>query len=151
MNILLVNLIMSTHERGVITRRKSLKDCMISNFAKGFVALGHHVTIAAAHDFRPTEDETYEGYDIVFFKSRWPKLFKPYLLPWPAGFSSWLREHEREFDLVISSEVFSIASLMASRICPSKLIVWHELALHQRLGFKLPSKIWYNVICNIFI
>ena len=59
MNILIVNLILTTAEKGVITRRKSIKDTMASNFAKGFIKCGHTATILASEEFRPTEDNDY--------------------------------------------------------------------------------------------
>ena len=48
MNILILNLILSTPEKGVIKKRDSISDTMICSFARGFVALGHSVTIVAA-------------------------------------------------------------------------------------------------------
>ena len=115
MNILLINLIMTTAEKGVITRRASIGDTMICNFARGFVAGGHTVTIAAAAEFQPTTDEDY-GFKVVYFKSRFPGLFKPHLLPWPQGFKTWLQQHESEFDMVVSSEAFSLATLFAAQV-----------------------------------
>ena len=147
MNVLLINLILTTAEKGVIARRESIKDTMICNFARGFVAAGHTVTIAAAQDFRPTTAEDYE-FEVVYFASRWPKVFKPHLLPFPVNFGQWLRAHEREYDMVVTSEAFSIGTLMAARVCPHKLVIWQEMAYHQRMMLKLPSRFWYNVVAR---
>ena len=150
MNILLINLIMTTAEKGVITRRESIADTMICNFARGFVAQGHRVTIAAAADFRPTLQEDL-GFEVIYFKSRMPRVFKPHLLPWPQGFKGWLRENEKDFDMIVSSEAFSMGTLAAALVCPDKLIIWQEMSRHQRLAFELPSRLWYNVVTRIFM
>ena len=84
MNILILNLILSTPEKGVIKKRDSISDTMICSFARGFVALGHSVTIVAAEEFRPT-GQLPEDVEMVFLPSRMPKVFNPSLLPWPIG------------------------------------------------------------------
>ncbi len=145
MNIILLNLILSTAENGVIKQRGSIKDTMICNFARGFAKAGHSVTILASDDYRPSQPEQYEGYEVVYFKSRMPRVFKPHLLPWPIGLGKWLRAHAAQCDMVVSSEVFSIGSLIAARVCPEKLVIWQEMAMHQRLLFRLPSLLWHNL------
>lgn len=145
MNVLLINLILTTSEQGVIKRRASIKDCMICNFARGFIAAGHRVTIAAAEDFRPLHDEEAD-YEVVYFKSRFPRLFKPDLLPYPIGLKAYLKQHIDEFDLVVTSEAFSMGTLIARKICGDKLVIWQEMSLHQRKFFGIPSRLWYNLI-----
>ena len=90
MNILIINPILSTSEKGVITRRKSIKDCMICNFAQGFVNARHSVTILASEEFRPLQPETYD-YQVLFFPSRLTKIFKPDLIPFPVGMRKWMK------------------------------------------------------------
>lgn len=150
MKILIINCILSTAEKGVIQRKESISDCMISTFARGFIELGHSVTLLAAEEFRPTSDEPLP-FEVIYFRSRWPKVFKPDLLPWPIGMRSWLKSHAVDYDLVVSSEAFQIPTLMAARVCAPKLLVWQEMVRHQRLLFKLPSKFWYNVIVRLFM
>lgn len=150
MNILIINCILTTAENGVIKCRKSIKDTMISNFAKGFIANGHSVTIVASEEFRPTEQEAYP-YNIIFFKSRFPKIFKPHLIPWPIGLRKYLKENIDKFDMVVSSEAFAVATLMAADICKEKLVIWQEMAFHQKLFFHLPAKIWYNVVTRFMM
>lgn len=145
MNILIINLILTTAENGVIIRRNSIRDCMICNFARGFIANGHKVTLLAAEDFRPLKEETYP-FEVIYFKSRWPSVFKPGLLPYPIGFIKYLKENHEQFDMVVSSEAFSIGTWMAARVCPQKLVVWQEMAFHQHLLFSLPSKLWHNLV-----
>lgn len=150
MNILIINLILTTAEKGVITRRKSIKDTMISSLGEGFVENGHKVTIVASEDFKPTKSESYP-FEIIYFKSRYPKLFRPDLLPCPIGLKRWLKLHCNEYDLVVSSENFSIGSLIASLVCKKKLVIWQEMAQHQRKFHQMPSKFWYNVVNGLFM
>ena len=63
----------------------------------------------------------------------------------------YIKENEKSFDLLISSEVFSFQSLLAARICPEKTIIWQELTDHQNKFHRLPSKIWHNVIVRLFM
>lgn len=150
MNILLINCILATAQRGVIKKATSIKDTMAYNFALGFLANGHTVTLAASADYKPVQDENYE-FDIIFFNSAFPKLFKPDLLPYPKGLRQYLKENQKSFDLVISSESFSIATLLAFSVCKKKLIIWQEMAKHQNKFFKLPAKLWYNIIVRFFL
>lgn len=62
-----------------------------------------------------------------------------------------MRNNHYKYNLIISSEVFSFPSLFASLLCPEKTVIWHELALHPSFLFKIPSKVWYNVICRLLM
>ena len=151
MKVLIINCILSTAEHGVIKRKESISDCMISNFARGFIELGHSVTLLASEEFRPTGEDKDLPFEVVYFPSRLPQVFKPSLLPWPKGMCRWLKAHAADYDLVIASESFQISSLIAARVCPSRLLLWQEMDRHQRLLFKLPSKFWYNAIVPLFM
>ena len=152
MKILIINCILSTAEHGIIKTKESISDCMISNFARGFVELGHQVTLLASADFKPTGSDDDLPFQVIYFPSKWPLVFKPWLLPWPRGMHSWLKHHSDEYDLVIASESFQVPSLIAARVCPtSKLLLWQELDRHQRLLFRLPSRFWYNVMLPLFM
>ena len=151
MKILIINCILSTAEKGVITPKKSIWDCMISTFARGFIQLGHQVTLLASSEFKPTQEEDLP-FEVVYFPSRLPRLFKPDLLPWPRGMGGWLKLNAQRYDLVIASESFQIATLIASVICPaSRMLIWQEMVRHQRLLFKLPSRLWYNCVIPLFM
>ncbi len=150
MKILIINCILTTAEKGVITPKKSIWDCMISTFARGFIELGHQVTLLASQEFQPTEEEDLP-FEIIYFPSRLPQVFKPSLLPWPRGMHTWLKQHAGNYDLVIASESFQISSLMAARVCGPKLLIWQEMVRHQRLLFKLPSKFWHHVVFPLFM
>ncbi len=151
MKVLIINCILSTAEHGVIKRKESISDCMISNFARGFIELGHSVTLLASEEFRPTGEDKDLPFEVVYFPSRLPQVFKPSLLPWPKGMRRWLKAHAAGYDLVIASESFQISSLIAARVCPSRLLLWQEMDRHQRLLFKLPSKFWYNIVVPMFM
>ncbi len=150
MNILIINCILSTSEKGVITRRNSIKDCMICNFAQGFVSNGHSVTILASEEFQPLQEESYD-FRVVFFPSRWPSVFKPDLIPFPKGMNRWIKENSSQFDFAIASEAFAVSSLIASRCLGRKLIIWQEMDIHQRKFFKIPARFWYNIIVPLFM
>lgn len=150
MKIVLLNLILHTAEKGVIPRRDSNHDCMIYNMARGFVAAGHDVTVIASEEYRPFKPDD-NPFDVVYMPSRLKRVFKPDLLPYPKGLYRYLKNNSGNIDLVISSEVFSVGSLIASAALPDKLMIWQELSSHQRFMHRLPSKIWYNVVARLFM
>ena len=90
MNILIINLILSTAEKGLIQRRSSIDDTMICTFARGFMALNHKVTIVAAEEFRPLGNDP-ENIEMVYLPSQIKKVFKPSLLPCPTGLTNFLK------------------------------------------------------------
>ncbi len=151
MKILIINCILSTAEHGIIKRKESIRDCMISNFARGFIELGHSVTLLASEEFKPTGKDEDLPFEVIYFPSLLPQVFKPTLLPWPKGMRQWLKKHAADYDLIIASESFQIPTLIASQVCPDKLLIWQEMDRHQQLMFKLPSKFWHNVIVPLFM
>lgn len=150
MNILLINLILYTVEERKIKRRQRIKDCLICNFANGFIENGHKVTIVALEDFRPLEQEDLP-FEIVYLKSWLPSIFKPDRLPYPKGLRKYLRENIDNFDMVISGETFSMPSLLAADICKEKLYVWQEMSFHQKTLRHLVSKTWHNIVVPLFM
>ena len=127
----------------------SIKDCMIYDLCCAFKEMGHEVTLVAAEDYSPRIPEEYD-FKVLFFKSRFKKLFLPDVLPCPSGFYSYLKENRARFDIVITSEVFSLYSLCAALACPRKTVIWNELNRHNHLSFKLPSLTWYNIVVPLF-
>ena len=148
MRILIVNLILHTHEKGVIPVRETNHDCMIYGMARGFVANGHKVTLAASEEYRCTEPED-NPFEVVYFPSRMPRVFKPWLLPWPKGLGRYVRTHS--FDLIVSADTFSMGTLIASRNAKCQLVAWQELAQHNRMMHRLPSKFWYGIIVRLMM
>ncbi|MDR9859875.1 glycosyltransferase [Treponema socranskii] len=145
MKVLVLNVIMYTPEHGTIPQVTSLKDTVIYNFCKGLLKNGHNVTLCVAEDYRPTKDEDYE-FEVIFFESKFTKLFKPSLLPYSPKLRNYIKEHNKDFDVIISKDIFQFPSLFAAKICPEKTILWTEAAAHKRFLFKLPSKFWHSVI-----
>lgn len=150
MKVLIINSILYTPERGIISQVTSIKDTMIYNLASTFKQLGHEVTLIAALDYAPIVKEEYL-FKVHFLKSNFPKLFLPSVLPLHLSLIHFLRKEKRKYDLILSSEVFSFNSLFASIVAPYKTIIWQELGQHNHKMKKIPSKIWYNIIAPIFM
>ena len=148
MNILFLNAILFTPEKGVIPKMKSIKDTMIYNMCLGAKKLGHHVTLVASADYKPIEKEEYDV-EVLFFKSNFRKIFKPSSLPFSLELKHFLKQNHTKYDLVVSGGVFTFQSLMAAQICPLKTILWQEQTEHQQKLFKIPSKIWFNVVVPV--
>jgi len=154
MRILIINSILRTPEGNKVIPPRRLQDCYVYRFARAFAALGHCVTLVAAEEYRPLESEPDSGHapvETVFFRSLWPRLLHPGYLPVHPGLVGFLRRRGAEFDLIVSSEVFQVSSLMAALICPRRTVCWHEMICHQRRLFTLPARFWYNVVARLFM
>ncbi len=149
MNILVLNSILFTPDKGVIPRVKSIKDTMIYTMCLGFKKLGHKVTLVAADEYRPIEEEDYD-FEIIFFKSIYEKIFLPTVLPYSSDLNKFVKKNQHKYDMMLSSEVFAFPTLAASKACAKKTVAWQELAAHQRKFHRLPSKIWHNVVAPLF-
>lgn len=147
MKILILNPILYTADNNTIPKVKSIKDTMIYNMCLGFKVLGHEVTLAAAIDYQPVEVEKYE-FEVKWFKTQCHKLCPPSVLPYSKELNTFLKENSVNFNMVVTSEIFSLWSFAATRICPEKTVIWHELALHPNKFHQLPSKVWYNVVAK---
>lgn len=145
MRILIINPIMYTSETKVIKRADSIKDTMIYNLCLAFWQLGHQVTLVGGEPFEPQREENYP-FSVLWWKCKGKKLFMPHCLPYmPETYQYVKRE---DYDLIITSEVFSLNTLMAYRAAPDKTIIWHELAKHNAIMKQIPSKIWYNIVAR---
>lgn len=154
MRILLLNSILYTprttpHGR-IIPPVDSIEDCMIVKLGIEFARQGHEVTLVAAEDYKPLRQQSFP-IRILYLPSALPRLFLPTLLPLHPRLVSFLRKNRKEFDLVISSEVFSFNSLFAACLAHDKTIVWQEGGKHNRKFFRLPSLLWYHVVARIFM
>lgn len=147
MRILILNAILYTADNRQVPKVKSIKDCMIYSLGQAFCELGNEVTLIAASDYEPTEQENYD-FSVLFFPSKWKKLFQPSVFPFQPKLWPFLRKHKSDYDLIVSSEVFAIPSLFAVLQANDKTVVWQELNAHNRMMKKLPSKIWYNGIAR---
>lgn len=147
MRVLISNPILYTSEKSKVNRAVSIKDTMIYDLCMAFHLAGHKVTLIAAEDFKPNTIEVYP-FEVNFFKTRFKRICRPNCLPWLSGLNKYIYNNKNNFDLVISSEVFSISSLIYSLMVKDKLIVWHELAKHNNILKKIPSYIWHNLIAR---
>ena len=149
MKILILNPILYSGNNNFIPKVETIKDTMIYSMCLGFKSLGHQVTLLALECNKPTKEESYD-FEIFFFKKDLNKLLNA-ALPLSFSMNRYIKENAKKFDIVISSEVFAFHSLVAARCVPEKTLIWHELALHQKKFFHIPSKIWYNVIARFFM
>lgn len=149
MKILISNPILYTSETPKVNRANSIKDTMIYDLCLAFTKAKHDVTLVAAEDFKPQNEEHYP-FEVIFFQTRLKKVFRPNCLPWLKGLHNFLRKNGNQYDFIISSEVFSVSSLLYALTAKNKLIVWHELAKHNNILKKLPSYFWYNIVARLF-
>ena len=147
--VLVINPILYTAETNRIPKIRSIKDTMIYTLCLGFLKQGHRVTLIAAQDYRPETEEDYD-FPVIFMKTTGHKIFQPRCFPYMPELRSFLKEH-REYDLIISSEVFGTWSYTAARVCPEKTLIWHELAKHNNILHKLPSRIWYHIVARLMM
>lgn len=157
MKVLIINAILYTSETAEIKKVDSIKDSMIYDLCLAFKALGHEPVLFAAEPYKPVKEEDYP-FEIIFAPCRLQRIFLPHRLPYMPSIKRYIEKHGDEFDLIISSEVFSMQSLMLAaprspligRYTRDKLIIWHELAKHNAMMKQIPSKLWYNVIARLF-
>lgn len=147
--VLIINPILYTAETNKIPKVSSIKDTMIYALCMGFVHGGHKVTLIAAEDYRPLREETHP-FTVLYWKTIWHRVFQPRCFPYMPGLRRYLRRH-REFDLILSSEVFATWSYAAVRMRPDRTIVWHELAAHNNMLHRIPSKLWYNGVARFLM
>ncbi len=150
MRVLVINPIMYTSETKHIPKVKSVKDSMIYDLCLSFHKLGHEVVLCAGEPYKPCVEEKYP-FEIIWAKCVIPKVFLPHRFPVMTEVRRYIKKNIGYIDLIISGEVFSLNSLFAYRLAPDKLIVWHELAKHNALFKKIPSKVWYNVVTKLFM
>lgn len=151
MKVLIVNSILYTPRTvgggRYIPRVESIEDCMIVRLALEFVNQGHRVTLVAAAEYRPLKQQAFP-FEIIYLPSAMSKLFQPTLLPFHPQLFRFIRKNREQYDMIISSEVFSISSLFAACLAPDKTLIWHEAGKHNRKFHKLPSWIWYNIVAR---
>ncbi len=122
---------------------------MMYGMCLGFKSLGHEVTLVSYEEYRPTKEESYD-FSVLFLRSCGSK-FLPNALPLSLELKSYLKQHQYEYDMVLSSEVFAFHSLFAASICPKKTVIWQELTEHQNKFHQLPSKFWHHVVARFWM
>lgn len=123
---------------------------MIYDLSLAFLNAGHEVVLYAAEQYKPTKDLEYP-FEIIWDECKFPRIFSPHRFPVLKNLKRYIKTNKEELDLIISGEVFSYNSLVAYRSAKNKTIVWHELAKHNNMLKKIPSKIWYNFVARLFM
>lgn len=147
MKILFLNPIIYTSESKKIKQINSIKDTMSVGMCNEMKRLGHDVTLYTTIDYKPLNDEKYE-FNIIYDETKWKKIFFPNSFPYLKNLKHYLKKNK--FDLIISSECFSMWSLLVARKYYKNAIIWQELADYQSFMKKIPAKIWYKVIVRFF-
>lgn len=150
MKILVINPIMYTSETKRIKRASSIKDTMMYDFCLAFHEMGHEVILIGGEPFKPSNTEV-APFKIIWYECKLQQVFMPHCLPYMPKLKKYLKQHRNEFDLIITSEVFSVNSFTAYRLASSKVIIWHELAKHNAKFKQIPSKIWYGIVARVFM
>lgn len=148
--VLIVNPIVYTSETRDVPKVSSIKDTMIYDLCLAFQESGYETVLFAAEPYRPVGAEAHP-FEIKWARCILPQVFLVHRLPVLAGLYSYIKKNKDSIALIISSEVFSINSLAAYGAAPEKLLIWHELAKHNALFKKIPSKVWYNFVARIFM
>ncbi len=146
MEVLIVNPILYTNENRNIKKVNTIKDTMIYDLCLAFKKKGCDVTLAASDLYKPSENESYP-FNIIWMRTRLTKLFPPHTLPYCPEVKKIAKSGN--FDLIITSEVFSLNSLKLALCTPKNLIVWQELGKHNRIFHGLASKFWYGIVAKI--
>lgn len=145
MKILVLNSILYTADNYLIPKRSSIKGCIAYSLCLAFQKQGHDATLIAATDYKPTQPEKHP-FHIIFLNTHLKKVFIPSVLPLQLSLFSFLLKNKKNYDFIISSEVFSIPSLFSVLISKNKTIIWQELNKHNKRFNKIPSILWYNVL-----
>lgn len=146
---MVINPILYTSETNRIPKVKSIKDTMIYTLCLGFLRQGQQVTLLAAQDYRPAQKEVYE-FPVVFLETVWRRVFLPRCFPYMPQLRGYLKRH-REYDYIISSEVFATWSYTAARVRGDRTVIWHELAKHNHMIHEIPSRLWYGVVARFWM
>ncbi len=147
--VLVINPILYTAENNKIPQVDSIKDTMIYTMCLGFLKAGHEVTLIAAADYHPRQEESYP-FPILWFRTVWRRLFQPRCFPYMPALRRFLKEH-KEYDMIVSSEVFATWSYTAARLRPDRTLIWHELAAHNKMLHQIPSRVWYQVVARLMM
>lgn len=147
MKVLIVNPILYTNENRNIKKVNTIKDTMIYSLCLAFKDKGCDITLAASDLYKPVKDESYP-FNIIWMKTKLTRLCPPHSLPYCPETKKIAKSGG--YDLIITSEVFSLNSLSLATHLPNNLIVWQELGKHNRIMHGYASKIWYGIVAKLF-
>lgn len=147
--VLVINPILYTAETNHIPKVDSIKDTMIYTMCLGFLRAGCEVTLIAAKDYKPVIKETYD-FPVLWFQTVLRRVFMPRCFPYMPKLRSYIREH-KEYDMIVTSEVFATWSYTAARLAPERTFIWHELAAHNKMLYEIPAKFWYRFVARFLM
>lgn len=145
----MLNPILFTSTDGSLPKVETIKDTMMYGMCLGFKNLGHEVTLVSYEEYKPTRQEAYD-FEVLFLNSSLANIL-PNALPLSMALKRFLKERHKDYDMVLTSEVFAFHSLFAATICPEKTIIWQELTEHQNKLHQLPSKFWHNIVARLWM
>lgn len=143
MKILVVNPIMYTSETRKVQKRKSLVDTMAIGLCTTFKLMNNDVVLYTCDEYKPSEDEKYP-FDVVFDKAKYKKIFPVNKFIKLKGLKKYLKNHN--FDLIICSECFQMTTFDCVKSRKKGIVIWQELAAHNRMMKTIPSRIWYSFV-----
>ncbi|MBN8767502.1 MAG: glycosyltransferase family 4 protein [Thiobacillus sp.] len=149
MKIAIVNPITRTPTHHVVPKISSNRDAMIVKLAREMAALGHEVDLFVSELYKPEVDEDV-GVTVVYLKTYFGRLPE---IPFMPSLITRLRD---QYDVVLTSEAFQWATLFAvvARLFSfnrrSRIYVWQELSVHQRMLHSLPSLFFHRVVLPVF-
>ena len=147
--VLVINPILYTAETNDIPQVDSIKDTMIYTMCLGFLRAGHEVTLIASEDYRPVREEPYE-FPVLWFRTVCRKLFMPRCFPYMPDVRRYLKTH-KEYDMIVTSEVFATWSYTSARVAPKKTLIWHELAAYNHMLHEIPARFWYQFVAKFLM
>lgn len=113
MKVLFVNPIIYTPENAHIPQIDSIDDTMSYDLCMAFQRHGVDITLAAAEEWKPRKERDFP-FPILWMKSSWKRVFPIHRIPVNLGLITYLRTHR--FDMVITSEVFSMDTLASDKL-----------------------------------
>lgn len=152
-HLALVNLITQT----ALTRTqaplvKSNKDAMIVSFATALNKQGVATDLFISDAYKPENSEDI-GVNVYYLPTKWKWLFWPSSIPFTPGLIRMLKDR---YDVVVCSELFQIATVLAviAKIIGKKkmkIVVWQEMARHQRIMGQFMSRVYHSVVVKYFM
>ncbi len=154
MKTAIINLITRTSlNRKTPSEIHSNKDAMIVKFVSEINTQGWELDLYISDAYKPIKDENL-GIKICYLPTLFQKIFWPARLPFtPSLF--W--ELKNNYDSVICSEAFqwsTIISVLAKLFSfkkKMKIVVWQEMAKHQKIFKRYPSLFFYKIILKYFL
>lgn len=154
MKIAIVNLITRTSLcRNVLPEIQSNRDAMIVKFVEELRSAGAEADLFVSDSYKPVNDDRLP-INIHYLPTRFKKLFLPSRIPFTP---SLVKALANSYDIVVCSETFQWSTVLAvlAKIFSfkrrMKVVVWQEIAKHQKIFGKWPSIIYHKVILKFVL